>query len=303
MSVRELIVLGTASQVPTRQRAHHGALLRWDDEGVLFDPGEGTQRQLTLAGVPASAVTRICITHLHGDHCLGLPGVLQRLALDGVERPIDLYFPAEGQEYIDRLVHASVAHRLPPIRQHPVSEDGLVDVVPAFALHTARLDHTIPAHGWRLVEPAGRRLRPDLLAERGIAGRDVGRLQWFGFLEVQGRTVRVEEVSEPRPGQVFAFVMDTRPCQGARDLARGADLLVCESTFLTNESELAASHGHLTSTQAAEIALEAGARRLVITHFSQRHPVESAFEQEARAVFPEAYAARDLERFAVPPRR
>ncbi len=133
MSARELVVLGTASQVPTRRRAHHGALLRWDGEGILLDPGEGTQRQLTLAGVAASSITRICLTHLHGDHCLGLPGVLQRLALDGVAGPVDLYFPAAGEEYVDRLLHASVAHRLPALRLHPVDRDGLVDEAPASA--------------------------------------------------------------------------------------------------------------------------------------------------------------------------
>jgi ribonuclease Z len=98
VSVRELVVLGTSAQVPTRTRAHHGALLRWDDEAILFDPGEGTQRQLSLAGVSPSSITRICLTHLHGDHCLGLPGVLQRLALDDLERPVHLYFPASGLE-------------------------------------------------------------------------------------------------------------------------------------------------------------------------------------------------------------
>lgn len=302
MSIRELVVLGTASQVPTRQRAHHGALLLWDDEGILFDPGEGTQRQLTLAGVSASTVTRICITHLHGDHCLGLPGVLQRMALDGVVRPVDLYFPAAGQEYVDRLLRASIAHRLPELRQHPVDSDGVVDKGTRFALHAQALDHSVTAYGWRLEEAPRRRMRPDLLAERGIHGVDVGRLYAEGVIDVAGRAVTVEEVSDPRPGQVFAFVMDTRPCGGAAELARGADLLVCESTFLADEAELAAAYGHLTATQAAEIAHQAGARRLVLTHFSQRHPDESLFEREARVIFPDVHAARDLDRIRVPAR-
>src|SRR5919198_3236532 len=96
MTARELGVLGTASQAPTRERNHNGYLLRWADEGFLFDPGEGAQRQLLLAGVPASAITRVCITHFHGDHCLGLPGVLQRLSLDRVPRPVEVRFPASG---------------------------------------------------------------------------------------------------------------------------------------------------------------------------------------------------------------
>lgn len=96
MSVRELVVLGTASQVPTRYRNHNGYLLRWDGAGLLFDPGEGTQRQMLLAGVSATDVTRICVTHFHGDHCLDLPGVIQRLSLDGVPHPVDAHYPATG---------------------------------------------------------------------------------------------------------------------------------------------------------------------------------------------------------------
>jgi ribonuclease Z len=303
MSARELVVLGTASQVPTRRRAHHGAFLRWDAEGILFDPGEGTQRQLTLAGVAASSITRICLTHLHGDHCLGLPGVVQRLALDGVQHPVHLYFPAEGQEYVDRLLHACVSYRFPDLRLHPVSSDGAVDVAPAFTLHARALDHRIPTYGWRLMEPDGRRMRPDLLERRGIRGAAIGELQRRGVLGVAGRQVRLEEVSEPRPGQVFAFVMDTRPCDAAVELAREADLLVCESTFLDHEGELAESYSHLTAKQAARIASRARARRLVLTHFSQRYDDEASFAEEARAVFPDVHAARDLDRVPVPARR
>src|SRR3982750_4590233 len=101
VAARELTLLGTASQAPTRYRNHNGYLLRWDAEGILFDPGEGTQRQLLLAGVASSAITRICLTHFHGDHCLGLPGVLQRLSLDRVTHPVDVWYPAGGQEFYD----------------------------------------------------------------------------------------------------------------------------------------------------------------------------------------------------------
>ncbi|HEY6935425.1 MAG TPA: ribonuclease Z [Marmoricola sp.] len=298
MSVRELVVLGTASQVPTRTRAHHGAVLRWDDEVVLFDPGEGTQRQLTLAGISAAAITRICITHLHGDHCLGLPGVLQRMALDRAEA-VDLYFPASGQPYVDRLRRASAAENPLVVREHPVSGDGLVDDWGSLSLHAAALEHRIDACGWRLQEPDGRRMLPDRLAARGIAGPDVGRLIRAGSLD----GVRVEEVSEPRPGQVFAFVMDTRRCAAAVRLARGADLLVCESTYLSDGADLAAAHAHLTAADAARIAAQAGARRLVLTHYSQRHPDEAEFAAEARRLFPDVHAARDLDRIPVPRRR
>src|SRR5215469_15409679 len=108
MPSRELVVLGTASQAPTRTRNHNGYFLRWDASGLLFDPGEGTQRQMLFAGVTASSVDFICVTHFHGDHCFGLPGVLQRMALDEVTHPVDVSYPAESAEFFGRLRHAAL---------------------------------------------------------------------------------------------------------------------------------------------------------------------------------------------------
>lgn len=303
MAPRELFVLGTSSQVPTRYRNHNGYVLRWDDEVVLFDPGEGSQRQLLLADVSAASITAICITHFHGDHCLGLPGVLARLALDQVRRPVDIYFPAGGTAHLDRLRHAAVIDEWPYLRPHPVAEDGVAAERHRFSLVAARLDHPTETFGWRVEEPDHRGFDADRLAELGLEGRLVGRLEREGRVTVDGREVTVDEVSELRRGQVFAFVMDTRQCDGARMLADDADLLVCESTFLETESSLARRSGHLTARGAAQLALDAHARRLVLTHFSQRHPDERAFVDEARAVFPDTMAARDLARIDVPPRR
>ena len=303
MSNRELIVLGTASQVPTRTRAHQAAVLRWDGEVVLFDPGEGTQRQLTLAGISAGSITRICITHLHGDHCLGLPGVLQRIALDGRDRPVDLYFPAAGQPYVDRLRHASAAADGPQVREHPVSTDGVVDTWPGLVLSARALDHRVPTYGWRLQEPDGRRVVRDRLEAAGVTGPAVGRLLQDGEVSVAGRRVLASDVTEPRRGQAFAFVMDTRACPAAVELCRDADLAVCESTYLRTEAELAERYAHLTAADAATIAAEAGVRRLVLTHYSARHPDEQVFAEEARPIFPEVMAARDLDVVPVPARR
>jgi ribonuclease Z len=300
--VRELIVLGTASQVPTRTRAHQAAVLRWDREVVLFDPGEGTQRQLTLAGIAAGSITRICVTHLHGDHCLGLPGVLQRIALDGRGRPVDLYFPRAGQPYVDHLRNASATFEGPEVREHPVAADGVVDEWPGLVLSARALEHRVPTYGWRLQEPDGRRVLRDRLAEVGVTGAADGRLLQDGEVTVDGRTVRSAEVTEPRRGQAFAFVMDTRRCPAAVDLCRDADLAVLESTYLRTEADLAERHAHLTATDAAEIAAEAGVRRLVLSHYSARHPDEQVFADEARAVFPDVHAAKDLDRFEVPRR-
>ena len=304
MAARELVVLGTASQAPTRTRNHNGYFLRWDAEGFLFDPGEGTQRQMLRAGVPSSAITRLCLSHFHGDHVLGVPGVVQRLSLDTVPHPVVAHYPASGQVFFDRLRHASVFHEVAEIRECPLTDDGPVAEGPFGTLEVRRLDHLIESFGYRLVEPDGRRMLPDELARAGVTGPDVGRLQREGSLVVGGRTVRLEDVSVPRRGQRFAFVMDTRLCDGVHALADGADLLVIESTFLAEDADLAHRYGHLTAAQAGAVAGSAGVRRLVLTHFSQRYPEPERFGDEAASAFGgEIVVAADLERIAVPPRR
>ena len=300
--MRELVVLGTASQAPTRYRNHNGYLLRWDGDGILFDPGEGTQRQLLVAGVSPWTFGRICITHLHGDHCLGLPGVVQRLSLDRVTHPVEVLYPSSGQVYIDRLLHAAVFDEHVDVRQRPVAGSGVVDPGPPFALVAKRLDHVPDTLGWRLEEPGGRTMMHDRLEAAGIIGPAVGELQRAGVVDVGGRRVRVEEMSVERPGQVVAFVMDTGLCDAAFELAEGADLVVCEATFASAEADLARRYRHLTAAQAGRIAAEAGARRLVISHFSQRYPDETILLDEARAEFDDVIAAHDFLRVPVPSR-
>ncbi|WP_073946671.1 ribonuclease Z [Streptomyces kebangsaanensis] len=301
MSARELVVLGTASQVPTRHRNHNGYLLRWDGEGILFDPGEGTQRQMLRAGVAVHDLDRICVTHFHGDHSLGLAGVIQRINLDRVPHEITAHYPRSGKRFFDRLRYATAYRETVRLTEVPVDADGVLATTPAYTLEARRLSHPVEAYGYRLVEPDGRRMLPDRLAAHGIKGPDVGRLQREGSLN----GVPLEAVSEVRRGQRFAFVMDTRLCDGVHALAEGCDLLVIESTFLDEDERLAVEYGHLTAGQAARAARDAGVRHLVLTHFSQRYDDAEEFERQAReAGFDgELTVARDLLRVPVPKRR
>jgi ribonuclease Z len=322
VSLRELVVLGTASMVPTRERNHNGYVLRFDDT-ILFDPGEGTQRQMTLAGVSATDLTRIAITHLHGDHSLGLAGVVQRMSGDHVPHTVPVCFPASGERWVRNLLEASAYDR----REHVVLQPLLAargevvhvppvrgqrgGAMPGTPTLTARpLDHRIDTLGYRLQEPDGVTLDPARLAAAGVSlGPDVGRLQREGALALpDGRVVHAGDVSVRRPGQSVAFVMDTRLCDAVGELADGVDMLVVESTFLHRDADLAARWAHLTCRQAAQVAADAGARHLVLTHFSQRYGVPEElpreFEREAREVFDGGLTvARDLDRVPLPPRR
>lgn len=307
MPARELVVLGTASQVPTRARNHNGHLLLWDGAGLLLDPGEGTQRQMTLAGVAASDVDAIAVTHAHGDHTLGLPGVLARMALDGVDRPVPLVHPAAAGEHLRHLVAASGTEGALDLRWHPVPagvpSEGPVLQLAGAALEAVALDHRVPAVGYRLVEPDGRRMLPEALAARGVQGPDVGRLQREGALATPRGVVRLDDVSAPRPGQRFALVQDTRWCDGAVELAHGADLLLCEATFADADAALADPYGHLTARQAGRLAAGGGARRLVLTHFSQRYTDLEPLLAQAREEHDDVVLAEDLARVPVPRRR
>jgi ribonuclease Z len=296
---RQLVVLGTAAQSPTAQRNQNGHVVRWGAELVLFDPGEGTQRQLVRAGIPVAQLTRICITHAHGDHCLGLAGVLQRRSLDPSPAPIDVHVPASMVPVVAAAIASSSWE---PggldVRVHAVRDGDALLLGGGVTLAALGLDHTVDTLGWRLELPTARHLVPELLAARGVPERDTTRLRRDGMWRApDGTLVRLDEVSVVEPGAAFAFVMDTRPCAAAVELARDAQLAVFEATYLDGEGEasLADAHGHSTARAAAAMAVEAGVGRLVLAHFSERHPDEAAFAAEAAAVHPDVVAAHDLD--------
>jgi ribonuclease Z len=293
MSSRLFIALGTASQVPTRHRNHNGYYIRWDDEGFLLDPGEGTQRQMIYAGVSATQISKIFITHFHGDHCLGLAGVLQRLSLDRVEHEVEIYYPAYGQKYVDNLRNSSVYHNVAKIVEKPFTREGVIFENKTLTIETRRLDHTVESFGYRFQENDDVTMLPEKLAELGVVGRNIGNLKAAGQIEIDGKKIDLSEVSVFKKGLSLAFVMDTRLCQNAFALARDVDYLICESTYLSTETSDAVKNGHLTARQAAEIAKTAQARNLVLTHFSQRYFSTKEFVIEAKEVFENTIAVKD----------
>ncbi|MCW2779169.1 MAG: beta-lactamase domain protein [Frankiales bacterium] len=273
----------------------------WGRLGLLVDCGEGTQRQLVHAGVASSSIDAVAVTHAHGDHCMGLHGVLARMVLDGRTAPVPLACPASAVPRLQLLTDFALAGGAPfALQWRPAAEDR-PDVVlqgPGWRVETAPLAHRVPTVGYRVVEDDGRRLLPERLAQAGVAGPDVGRLQ-------RGETVAgvvLEDVSALRPGRSVAVVMDTALGDGARALAAGVDLLVVEATYLDADEGLAEAHRHLTARQAARLGREAGARRVVLVHLSQRYPSLEGHLREASEEHPDVVVASDLDVVALPPR-
>lgn len=298
MSVRDLIILGCSSQQPTRKRNHGAYLIRWNEEGFLFDPGEGTQRQFIFADVAPPCVTRIFVSHFHGDHCLGLGSMLMRLNLDKVTHPIHCYYPASGKVYFDRLRYGTIYHEMIHVVEHPVSKPGLVHDDGKFRIEAQFLQHGVENIGWRITEADTRRFERTQLEALGVKGPAVRLLEEKGQLLVGERLITLDEVSTLRKGDAVAIVIDTSYCREAIDIARGARLLLCESTYLHEHQHLAEKYHHLTARQAATIAKEAGVQELILTHFSARYQEVDVFEKEARLIFPNCHAADDLKVFA-----
>lgn len=308
MSAREMVVLGTASQLPTRHRSHNSYALRWDDQLIIFDPGEGTQRQCTLAGVAIARATAICLTHFHGDHCLGLPGVIQRRSFDNRTtaaqiKPLPVFFPGDGIEFFENMRNASISHDVSAVVPQPIDSPGVVGELGELTLRAVALEHRCTTFGYRLDEPDGVSVVPQRLAEAGISGADVGVLLKQGWFDGPNGRTTVDDVTVARKGQSMAFVMDTVMCDGALELADGVDLLISESTYLHEHLELAEQYSHMTARQAGELAATAGARRLVLTHFSARYPDASVMGDEARQFHDDVVVAEDLVPVPVPPRR
>ncbi len=301
----KIIPLGTSSGKPTLHRNVSATAVVAEGEWWLFDCGEGTQMQIARAGLSIHRLAGVFITHLHGDHFNGLAGLLSTMALDKRERELVVAGPPGIREYLDVLRRLKILWTNYPL---VLCEYGKQDFAEAaqlqvydserFYVVTRPLQHRIFALGYRVQEKD--RLGKFDLARAHELGIPPGPL--FGKLQ-RGESVTLpdgrliescEVVGAPRPGNSVAYVLDTRPCENAVLLARDVDWLIHEATFTEDLLEEAEHYGHSTAQQAARTALDAGARRLLITHFSSRYPDASQLLTEARAVFPATTLARDL---------
>lgn len=302
----EVVPLGTGSAMPTKTRHLAGTLVRREGRAVLFDCGEGTQLQMVRGGFTRGRLDAICITHLHGDHLYGLPGLVTTLALLERTDPLTIVGP-EGLEDVMRAMPGLKNDWLPfEVTYHELAEGFGHTVVyedEAVTVEARPLDHRVFCAGFRYQETTR------LGSIDGAAARAAGVTEGWQYEALKrreavtladGTTLQPDGlVGPPRPGGAFAYVLDTVPCDGGRRLAEGADLLMHEATFDEAHAERADEVGHSTARQAAEVARDAGAERLLLTHFSARYSDTPGLVAEAREVFPATEAAEELARYEV----
>jgi ribonuclease Z len=297
--------LGTGGAVPTTQRNTSSVFCRREGERFLFDCGEGTQRQMMRFGT-GFGLSHIFVSHLHGDHILGIPGLLQTMDFNERTEPLAIHVPDGQQRRIERLVDATGTDPSFPVRIHGVSDGDVALETEEYEVCAFETDHDTPSVGYALVEDDRKgRFDREYAEELGVpVGPKFQRLHAGEDVELEdGTVVRSEDVvGETRPGRTLVYTGDTRPTDRTVEVAADADLLIHDSTFAADNAGRAGQTGHSTAARAAEIAEEAGAKRLALVHISSRYAGNvSPIEREAREVFDgEAFVPDDGDKIDVP---
>ncbi|WP_318570477.1 ribonuclease Z [Salinigranum marinum] len=281
--------LGTSAAMPTAERAPSALMCHREGERYLFDCGEGTQRQMMRFGTGFS-VSHLFVTHLHGDHVLGIPGLVQTWDFNDRSDPLAIHAPPGSRRHIESLLHAGGHQPGFPIRVNEVSPGSVALDGDEFEVRAFETEHRTRSVGWALVEDDRRgRFDRARAEELGVpVGPKFGRLHDGEPVELDdGRVVHPEQVvGEPRPGRRLVYTGDTRPVWATEEIARDADLLIHEATFASDEADRAQSTGHTTAREAGNLARRAGVKRLALTHVSSRYAGDaSAIASEAAAAF------------------
>ena len=301
----QVTFLGTSGAVPTTERNTTAIFCRRDGDKFLFDCGEGTQRQMMRYGT-GFAVSHLFVTHLHGDHVLGIPGLVQTWDFNDREEPLAIHVPRGTRQRIRELVHATGADPAYPIRINEVSPGDVALSREDYEVRTFEVDHRTNAVGYALIEDdrKGRFDREKAEEELGIPpGPKYSKLHEGKPVEHDGRVIQPEEVvGPPRPGRKIVYTGDTRPVGETVETGEDADLLIHDATFTDERADRAGETGHSTAGQAAEIARRAGAKRLALVHISSRYAGDvSGHETEAAEVFDgESFVPNDGQSVEVP---
>jgi len=291
-------MLGTSCMVPTKDRNVQGIFVEFKGDGILFDCGEGTQRQMNIAGINRNRIRKIFITHWHGDHVSGLIGLLQTISNNETSQKVILFGPRDTKERIAHLMRSVSFEETRmdlEVRELDPTEVEKVSDAEDYYVQAAYLDHKIPCLGYALVEKDKRKINMAKAKKIGLReGPLIGKLQAGHSVSFKGQTIRPDDVSFIQQGKKIAIILDTLPCKNAYELAKEADILIAESAYTSDLEEKSLEYKHMTTKQAGLIATTANVKKLIITHFSQRYKTAKELEDEIKTFFPNSQAAYDF---------
>lgn len=294
----EVTFLGTGSGVPTSYRNHSAIYLRYEDNCLLWDCGEGTQKQIFKSGLNFMKIDRIFITHWHADHWAGLIGLIQTMNLEKRKEPLEIYGP-EAEKFVADILdmdYWGVRFLIKAINV-PFQGPEITTILKTdfFEIQSTPVKHSIPAVAYCFKESD--RVNVDIKKAEKLYGLKqgplVGKLKEKGSVTIKGKEIKLEDVSFVKKGVKFVYTGDTKPCTSVVKLAEGADVLAHEATF-GKELDDSLDRAHTRAADAAEVAKKAGVKKLVLTHFSRRYQDITPLLDEAREIFPNTEAARDF---------
>jgi len=290
----EIVFLGTSSGIPTKRRNHAAIWLRSDKDCMLWDCGEGTQRQLMSAKLSFMKINRIYITHWHADHWAGLLAMLLTMNLEKRKNDLHIYGP-EAERFVGDILDLGyfgqgfrvIAHDVP----YEGSEAASIFKTNEFEILSTPVKHTIPAVGYCFKERDRWNVNLKKAAKFGLKqGPLIGKLKKFGAIELNGKTIKLADVADLRKGIKAVYSGDTKPCKNLDNLARDADVLIHDATFETERADKM----HSGAREAAKTAKQAGVEKLILTHFSRRYVDVKPLLEEARKVFKNTMVAEDF---------
>lgn len=295
----KLIFLGTSNAIPSAKRNHTSIWIKRDEENILLDCGEGTQRQMRIANLSPFKITRILITHTHGDHVFGLPGLLATLSSGEYNKTLYIYGPKGIKSFIKNMI--SVFKLRLSFKLEVKEANKKFFESKDFYLESKKLYHGIPCNAYCLVEKQKLKIDKEKLKKYSIPSIPIlKKLKQGKNIKYNGKKYSSKELTYIVPEKKISFVLDTRMNENIIKFVKDSDLLVCESTFEEKLKEKANEFFHLTSEQAAEIAKKSNSRKLILTHLSQRYEnKENEILNEAKKIFKNTLIAHDFDKFEI----
>ncbi len=279
--------------LPTKERNHSAIFIRYKSEGILLDCGEGTQKQFRLADIPTTKVTKLLITHFHGDHVLGIPGLIQSLGANNYTETLEIYGPRETESRIGLMLSSIIFKNKIKIKINEITKKGKFFENNDFILEAAYLKHSADCLGFSFTEKDTRKINIDYTKKFGLVRHPLlGQLQRGKSITYKGKKIELEKATTIKKGKKIAIVLDTLPCQNAIDLARDSDILIADSTWSYKQEK--AKGEHLTNMDAANLAKNSNSKKLILTHFSQRYKDTEILKEEILDVFKNTISAKDL---------
>ena len=298
MKPLEIVFIGTAASVPTKERNLSSVALKYSGDWLLFDCPEGAQRQMMSSNVSYMKIKYIFISHFHGDHFLGLPGLLATMSMHGREDSLTIFGPRNVDEFVKKAVELSMLKVNFPIKCIQV-KSGIILKDSGYAIRAVRLKHDIPCFGYVFTESdkLGEFSRKKAIELKIPEGPLWGMLQKGETIRHDGKKINPEDVldySKGRRGKKVSIIFDTRPVDDYLEGIEGSDILIHEASFTEDFKERALETKHSTAAEAAEVAKKSKCKKLFLFHISARHKSAEEIEAEARKVFAESFAAKDL---------